>query len=45
MRCCSPGDLQAVKKQVFELKEGVDYKIKISFKVNPGTMAAVGGTF
>ncbi|XP_059925040.1 rho GDP-dissociation inhibitor 1 isoform X2 [Gadus macrocephalus] len=27
------GDLQAVKKQVFELKEGVDYKIKISFKV------------
>ncbi|CAL8274881.1 unnamed protein product [Lota lota] len=27
------GDLQAFKKQTFELKEGVDYKIKISFKV------------
>lgn len=28
-----PGDLEAFKKQAFVLKEGVEYKIKISFKV------------
>ncbi|KAM9362748.1 rho GDP-dissociation inhibitor 1-like [Symphorus nematophorus] len=28
------GDLEAFKKQAFALKEGVEYKIKISFKVN-----------
>ncbi|XP_003972173.1 rho GDP-dissociation inhibitor 1-like [Takifugu rubripes] len=28
------GDLEALKKQAFVLKEGVEYKIKISFKVN-----------
>ncbi|XP_029287182.1 rho GDP-dissociation inhibitor 1-like [Cottoperca gobio] len=28
------GDLEAFKKQGFVLKEGVEYKIKISFKVN-----------
>ncbi|CAL8356545.1 unnamed protein product [Boreogadus saida] len=28
------GDLEAFKKQSFILKEGVEYKIKISFKVN-----------
>jgi len=28
------GDLEAFKKQAFILKEGVEYKIKISFKVN-----------
>ncbi|XP_003790785.1 rho GDP-dissociation inhibitor 3 [Otolemur garnettii] len=28
------GDLAALKKQVFVLKEGVDYKVKITFKVN-----------
>lgn len=28
------GDLEAVSKQSFFLKEGVEYKIKISFKVN-----------
>ncbi|XP_029914739.1 rho GDP-dissociation inhibitor 1-like [Myripristis murdjan] len=28
------GDLEAYKKQSFVLKEGVEYKIKISFKVN-----------
>ena len=27
------GDLEAFKKQCFVLKEGVEYKIKISFKV------------
>lgn len=29
----STGDLEAFKKQAFILKEGVEYKIKISFKV------------
>ncbi|KAL4659083.1 rho GDP-dissociation inhibitor 2-like isoform X1 [Arapaima gigas] len=28
------GDLEALKKQVFTLKEGVDYRVKIHFKVN-----------
>ncbi|KAJ8389178.1 hypothetical protein AAFF_G00123840 [Aldrovandia affinis] len=28
------GDLDAVKKQTFVLKEGVEYRIKISFRVN-----------
>ncbi|XP_045396936.1 rho GDP-dissociation inhibitor 3 [Lemur catta] len=28
------GDLAALKNQVFVLKEGVDYKVKITFKVN-----------
>jgi len=28
------GDLEAYKKQAFILKEGVEYRIKISFKVN-----------
>lgn len=28
------GDLEAFKKQAFVLKEGVEYRIKISFKVN-----------
>eukprot|EP00063_Salmo_salar_P074258 XP_014049093.1 PREDICTED: rho GDP-dissociation inhibitor 1-like [Salmo salar] len=28
------GDLESFKKQSFVLKEGVEYKIKISFKVN-----------
>uniref|UniRef100_A0A4X2L9Q8 Rho GDP dissociation inhibitor gamma n=1 Tax=Vombatus ursinus TaxID=29139 RepID=A0A4X2L9Q8_VOMUR len=28
------GDLESLKNQVFVLKEGVDYKVKISFKVN-----------
>ncbi|XP_034544710.1 rho GDP-dissociation inhibitor 1-like [Notolabrus celidotus] len=28
------GDLESFKKQAFVLKEGVEYKIKISFKVN-----------
>ncbi|XP_058497426.1 rho GDP-dissociation inhibitor 1-like [Solea solea] len=28
------GDLEAFKKQAFVLKEGVEYKIKINFKVN-----------
>lgn len=28
------GDLKALKKQNFTLKEGVDYKVKIHFKVN-----------
>ncbi|XP_029913732.1 rho GDP-dissociation inhibitor 1 isoform X1 [Myripristis murdjan] len=28
------GDLEAFKKQTFVLKEGVEYKIKITFKVN-----------
>lgn len=32
------GDLECFKKQAFILKEGVEYKIKISFKVS----AAVG---
>lgn len=27
------GDLEAFKKQAFVLKEGVEYRIKISFKV------------
>uniref|UniRef100_A0A3Q3BNB2 Rho GDP-dissociation inhibitor 1 n=1 Tax=Kryptolebias marmoratus TaxID=37003 RepID=A0A3Q3BNB2_KRYMA len=32
IRCL--GDLEAFKKQAFVLKEGVEYKIKINFKVN-----------
>ncbi|XP_038618846.1 rho GDP-dissociation inhibitor 3 isoform X1 [Tachyglossus aculeatus] len=28
------GDLEALKNQAFVLKEGVDYRVKISFKVN-----------
>ncbi|XP_067407270.1 rho GDP-dissociation inhibitor 3 isoform X2 [Emydura macquarii macquarii] len=28
------GDLEALKSQLFVLKEGVDYRVKISFKVN-----------
>lgn len=31
--CLVTGDLEAVSKQSFFLKEGVEYKIKISFKV------------
>lgn len=31
--CFVTGDLEALKKQAFVLKEGVEYKIKISFKV------------
>lgn len=30
---CVAGDLEAFKKQAFVLKEGVEYRIKISFKV------------
>lgn len=33
------GDLDALKSQVFVLKEGVEYKVKITFKVR---VAAVG---
>ncbi|KAJ8253958.1 hypothetical protein COCON_G00205700 [Conger conger] len=32
--CVHPGDLEALKKQNFTLKEGVDYRVKIHFKVN-----------
>lgn len=35
--CCLflvTGDLEVLKKQAFVLKEGVEYKIKISFKVS-----------
>ncbi|KAM5273948.1 rho GDP-dissociation inhibitor 1 isoform 1-T1 [Ctenodactylus gundi] len=32
--CPSPGDLESFKKQSFVLKEGVEYRIKISFRVN-----------
>lgn len=32
--CFVTGDLEALKKQAFVLKEGVEYKIKISFKVS-----------
>ncbi|XP_048847241.1 rho GDP-dissociation inhibitor 1-like isoform X2 [Brienomyrus brachyistius] len=36
--CCVPAlcleDLEALKKQFFVLKEGVEYRIKINFKVN-----------
>lgn len=28
------GDLEALKKQSFTMKEGVDYRVKIHFKVN-----------
>nr|XP_045017161.1 rho GDP-dissociation inhibitor 3 isoform X2 [Jaculus jaculus] len=28
------GDLSALKNQVFVLKEGIEYKVKITFKVN-----------
>ena len=31
------GDLEAFKKQSFILKEGVEYRIKISFKVREHT--------
>lgn len=33
------GDLDALKNQVFVLKEGIEYKVKITFKVR---VAAVG---
>lgn len=29
------GNLENIKKSAFVLKEGVDYKIKITFKVRP----------
>lgn len=29
------GDLESFKKQSFVLKEGVEYRIKISFRVRP----------
>lgn len=32
--CFVTGDLEVLKKQAFVLKEGVEYKIKISFKVS-----------
>lgn len=32
--CFVTGDLETLKKQAFVLKEGVEYKIKISFKVS-----------
>lgn len=32
--CFVTEDLEALKKQAFVLKEGVEYKIKISFKVS-----------
>lgn len=35
------GDLEAFKKQAFVLKEGVEYKIKISFKVRAAVAAAI----
>uniref|UniRef100_A0A8C6EWF6 Rho GDP dissociation inhibitor gamma n=1 Tax=Marmota marmota marmota TaxID=9994 RepID=A0A8C6EWF6_MARMA len=35
------GDLAALKSQAFILKEGVDYQVKVTFKVRA---AAVGGT-
>ncbi|XP_067551871.1 rho GDP-dissociation inhibitor 2 isoform X3 [Pseudorca crassidens] len=28
------GDLEALKKEIFVLKEGVEYRVKINFKVN-----------
>lgn len=34
------GDLAALKNQVFVLKEGIEYKVKITFKVR----AAAGGS-
>lgn len=35
------GDLEAFKKQCFVLKEGVEYKIKISFKVRAAVATVV----
>ncbi|KAJ8331953.1 hypothetical protein SKAU_G00430690 [Synaphobranchus kaupii] len=35
------GDLESFKKQSFVLKEGVEYKIKISFKVNKEIVAGL----
>lgn len=35
------GDLEAFKKQAFVLKEGVEYKIKISFKVRAAVATAI----
>ncbi|KAK2502921.1 hypothetical protein MC885_005547 [Smutsia gigantea] len=32
--CVARGDLESFKKQSFVLKEGVEYRIKISFRVN-----------
>lgn len=30
---CPPGDLESFKKNTFVIKEGVEYRIKINFKV------------
>ncbi|XP_067088959.1 rho GDP-dissociation inhibitor 3 isoform X1 [Osmerus mordax] len=35
------GDLEALKKQSFTLKEGVDYRVKIHFKVNRDIVAGL----
>lgn len=36
------GDLESFKKQSFVLKEGVEYRIKISFRVRPGLGEVLG---
>lgn len=38
---CTTGDLEAFKKQAFVLKEGVEYKIKISFKVRAAVATSI----
>ncbi|CAL8342901.1 unnamed protein product [Merluccius merluccius] len=35
------GDLETLKKQIFTLKEGVDYRVKIHFKVNRDIVAGL----
>lgn len=35
------GELAALKNQVFVLKEGVDYKVKITFKVRVAVMGDI----
>lgn len=40
--CVLAENLETIKKSVFVLKEGVDYKIKITFKVR---LAAEGASF
>ncbi|XP_048088720.1 rho GDP-dissociation inhibitor 1 [Alosa alosa] len=37
------GDLDVIKKQAFILKEGVEYRIKISFKVNKDVVSELKG--
>ena len=34
LKFTSTGDLEALKKETFVLKEGVEYRVKINFKVS-----------